>query len=205
MAQKKSKKRKKSAAEETQEKAAREGESETQVVDYYDDVQLNLNDAPFGPWAFEFANCFFDENYTEEEGVLAYKYDLPHHDDYCGYYENLSVGEDCETRPYDTTAYSHVTFIAKSGDDKVHRFYLELINWERFAEFHQGRPEAVGPFQASAEWSRFEIKLEDVYQDTLDPSGIKSLSIKIKREANYPDSGLVLFDNFAFIKNEGSN
>ncbi len=200
-----SKKRKKSAAEETQEKAARQGEVETEIVDYFDDVQLNLNGAPFGPWNFEFANCFFDENYTEEEGVLAYKYDLPHHDDFCGYYENLAVGADCETQAYDTTEFEYVTFLAKSGDDMTHRFYLELINWERFAEFHQGRPEAVGPFDATAEWSRIEVKLADVYKDTLDPAGIKSLSIKIKREANFPDHGLVLFDNFAFIKKEGSN
>jgi hypothetical protein len=199
------KKRKKSAAEENQEKAAREGGAETEIVDYFDDVQMNLNDAPFGPWNFEFANCFFDESYEGEEGVLAYKYDLPHHDDFCGYYENLSVGEDCETTPYDTRPYEYATFIAKSGDDKTHRFYLELINWERFAEFHQGRPEAVGPFDATGEWNRFEVNLADVYKDTLDPAGIKSLSIKIKREANYPDHGLILFDNFAFIEKEGSN
>lgn len=199
-----SKKRKKSADEENQEKAAREGEGETEIIDYFDDVQLNLNGAPFGPWNFEFANCFFDED-PEEEGVLTYKYDLPHDDDFCGYYENLAVGDDCETRPYDTSEFEYVTFLTKSGDEKTHRFYLELINWERFAEFHQGRPEAVGPFEATPEWSRFEVKLADVYKDTLDPTGIKSLSIKIKREPNFPDHGVVLFDNFAFIKSEGSN
>ncbi len=199
------KKRKKSAEEVSKEKAAREGDAVTEIIDYFDDVQLNLHDAPFGPWNFEFATCAFDETYDEEEGVLAYSYDLPHHDDYCGYYENLSVGEDCETKPYDTTPYKYATFIAKSGDEKTHRFYLELINWERFAEFHQGRPEAVGPFEATGEWTRFEVVLEDVYKDLLDPAGIKSLSIKIKREPNYPDSGLILFDNFAFIKKEGSN
>jgi hypothetical protein len=200
-----SKKREKSAAEKGQEKAAREAGAEAEIIDYFDDVQMNLHDAPFGPWKFESATCFFDESYDGEEGVLAYKYDLPHHEDYCGYYENLSVGEDCETTPFDTRPYEYATFIAKSGDEKTHRFYLELINWERFAEFHQGRPEAVGPFDATGEWNRYEINLADAYKDTLDPAGIKSLSIKITREANFPDSGLILFDNFAFIKKEGSN
>jgi hypothetical protein len=200
-----SKKRKKSEDEANKEKAAREGAEETEVVDYYDDVQLNLHNAPFGPWNFEFANCFFDETYEGEEGVLAYKYDLPHHDDFCGYYENLQVGEDCETRPHDTTAYSHVTFIAKSGDENKHRFYLEMINWERFAEFHQGRPEFTGPFEAGPEWTRYEVKLEDIYRDTLNPEGIKSVSFKIKREPNYPDHGLILFDNVAFLKKEEAN
>ncbi len=199
------KKRKKSKEEEEREKKAREAGEETEIVDYFDDVQLNLLDAPFGEWNFEFANCFFDAAPAGDEGVLAFKYDLPHHDDYCGYFENLKVGEDCETQPYDTSEFTHLTFIAKSGDDKSHRLHVEMINWERFAEFHQGRPESVGPFDVTDKWQRYEIPLGDLYKDTLNPSGIKSVSFKIKREANFPDHGLILFDNVAFMKKEGAN
>ncbi len=76
---------------------------------------------------------------------------------------------------------------------------------ERFAEFHQGRPESVGPFDVTDKWQRYEIPLGDLYKDTLNPSGIKSVSFKIKREANFPDHGLILFDNVAFMKKEGAN
>jgi hypothetical protein len=198
------KKRKKTQEEIDKEKAARDGAKETEVVDYYDDVQTNLLGAPFGDWNFEFAGCRFADAPEGDEGALAFSYDLPHDDDYCGYYENLSIGKDCETRGYDTSKFTHMTFIYKSGDDKEHMLYAEMINWERFAEFHQGRPESVGPYIAKAKWQRAEIPLPKFYKDTLDPATIKSVSFKIKREANYPDHGLILFDNVAFINKKGT-
>ena len=139
------KKRKKSRDQEEKEAKAKTGKQEAEVEDIYDDVQLNVLGAPFGPWNFEFANCSFGETPKEDEGALAFRYDLPHDDDYCGYFENLSIGRDCETGQYDTSIYESLTFIAKSGDGQKHKIYAEMINWEKFAEFHRAAPKPWAP------------------------------------------------------------
>ena len=62
----------------------------------------------------------------------------------------------------------------------------------------------MGPYEVGEEWTRFEIPLTEIYRDTLSPTGIKSVSFKFRREPNFPDHGMVLIDNVAFIKKEGA-
>lgn len=182
-----------------EEAAQKTGQAQT-VEEVFDDITLNMFDSPFLPWKFEFGNCEFGTAPDGEEGVLALHYDLPHHDDYCGYFEHLKLGKDCEAAPFDSRAYDKLTFIVKSGDGERHEVYAEMVNWEKFAEFHQGRTEPVGPFEVPVdEWKRYEIPLTELYKDTLVPEEIKSISFKVMRK-DQADKGLILFDNVAFIK-----
>jgi len=180
--------------------AAKESDKVQEITEIYDDVTTNLLDAPFLPWKFEFGACSFVAAPEDEEGVLALHYDIPHHDDYCGYFEHLKLRKDCEAGKFDATPYEALTFIVKSGDGEPHQIYAEMVAWEKFAEFHQGRTEPVGPFEVPVdEWKRYEIALPKIYKDTLLPDSIKSISFKVMR-ANQPDTGVILFDNVALIK-----
>jgi hypothetical protein len=192
--------REKTDEQKAAEAKAKEEGKEIEVVEVFDDVTLNLRDAPFGPWTFEFANCSFGAAPEGETGVLPLAYDLPHNDDYCGFFENLGMGKDCETTPLDASVMESVTFIVRSGDGEKHSFFVELVAWEKYAEFHQGRSEAFGPIEAGKDWKRFEIPVSDIVKKEIDPASIKSVSFKVRREANYPDHGLILFDNVAFVR-----
>lgn len=197
------KKRKKTAEEEAADKKARESGQITEVEDFFDDVYLNLLGAPFDTWTYESGSCSFADGPEGEDGVMALRYDIPYHDAYCGYFENLGLGRDCEAQAFDATEYKALTFIAKSGDGAVHRFSTELVPWERFAEFHQGKARLMGPFEVGEKWKRFEIPLSDFCKDPDEIRRLKSVSFKFKREANFPDAGLLLIDNVALIKKEG--
>ena len=180
--------------------AAEKSGKEQEIIEIYDDVTQNLLDAPFLPWKFEFGACAFVDAPEDEEGVLALHYDLPHHDDYCGYFEHLRLRKDCEAGKFDATPYERLTFIVKSGDGEPHQVYAEMVAWEKFAEFHQGRTEPLGPFAVPADgWKRYEIALPKLYKDTLLPDSIKSVSFKVMR-LNQPDTGVILFDNVALIR-----
>jgi len=194
------KKRKKTDEESAAEAKAKEEGKQIEVVDVFDGQLLNLLDAPFGPWNFEFAGCAFGDPPQGEKGVLAFAYDLPHDDDYCGFFENLGMGKDCESTPFDASVVDKVTFLVRSGDGQKHAFFVELVAWEKFAEFHQGRSEPFGPLEAGEAWKRYEVAVSDIVKRDIDPTAIKSVSFKIRREANYPDHGLILFDNVAMVR-----
>jgi hypothetical protein len=185
-------------------KKAEEAAAKTGVVqkveEVFEGITLNMLDSPFLPWKFEFGICDFAEVPEDDEGALAISYDLPHDDDYCGYFEHLKLGQDCEAEPFDSSIFEKLTFIVKSGDGEPHEVYAEMVAWEKFAEFHQGRTEPVGPFKVPADkWVRYEVPLVDLYKDTLIPDSIKSVSFKVVRQ-NQADTGVILFDNIAFIK-----
>jgi hypothetical protein len=194
------KSREKTAEEKAAEEKARSSEKETEIVDFFDDVKLNLLEAPFAAWTYESGICSFVSPPKEEAGVLALSYDIPYDDAFCGYFENLAMDKSCESGPFDARDYETLTFIVKSGDDQEHKFVAELVPWERFAEFHQGEPRHSGTLLAGKEWKRYELPLAEIMKDPVERQRIKSVSFKIKREPNYPDSGVVLLDNVAFIK-----
>ncbi|MBM4355328.1 MAG: hypothetical protein FJ109_16340 [Deltaproteobacteria bacterium] len=194
------KKRKKTDEESAAEAKAKQEGKQIEVVDIFDGQLLNLLDAPYGPWNFEFSGCAFGDAPEGEKGVLPFAFDLPHDDDYCGYFENLGMGKDCESVPFDARPIDKITFLARSGDAEKHAFFVELVAWEKFAEFHQGRSEPFGPIEAGTEWKRFEVAVADIVKRDIDPSAIKSVSFKVRREPNYPDHGLILFDNIALVK-----
>jgi len=176
------------------------GDKPQEIEESYDGVILNKLDAPFGPWNYEFGMCETAEPPQDEKGAFALGYDLPHDDSYCGYFETFKMGKDCEAAPFDVAPYERVTFLVKSGDGAAHRIWVELVAWEKYAEFHQGRTESLGPFEVPmGKWKRYEVELSDLVKDALTPSSIKSVSFKVTREKQ-ADSGVILFDNIALIK-----
>jgi hypothetical protein len=176
------------------------GDEPKEVTESYDGILLNKLDAPFGPWTFEFGSCEMADPPENEKGTFALSYDLPNDDAYCGYFETFSMGKDCESAPFDVAPFEKLSFIVKSGDGKPHRLFVELVAWEKYAEFHQGRTEAVGPFEVPVDaWKRYDVELKDLIKDALAPSSIKSVSFKLTRDKQ-PDGGVILFDNIALIK-----
>lgn len=174
------------------------GADEEEVAE---DVYLNKLGATFDAWSFEEGVCSIQARTEKDGDVLAMTYDIATDDSYCGYFENLKLAKDCETRSFDLSEYDVLTFITASGDEADHVFSIEVVQWEKYAEFHQGKPSIFGPIKVNKEWTRHEIPIKDLCKKEVDPTFVKSISFKVPRKGQ-PDKGVILLDNVALIKKE---
>ncbi len=176
------------------------GEENVPGEEVEEELKLNLLKATFDTWQYEGASCTYADLPEGVTGVAALAYDLPYDDAFCGMFENLGLGKDCETDKRDLGNYQALTFLAKSGDAAEHKLYVEIVQWEKYAEFHQGKAAEFGPITIPADrWKRFQIPMEKLCRDDVQPFSVKSVSFKVKR-AGHPDKGVILIDNVAFIK-----
>ncbi len=170
------------------------------------EVKLNNLEATFSAWSFESAGCTLESRFDGGEEVMALSYDVATDDSYCGYIENLRM-QGCDTRSFDLTPFESITFLARSGDHHDHNVYIEIVQWERFADFNQGKAAESEAILVTPEWKRFEIPIQSIcYEGTrrrpiVDPSFVKSIGVKLTREGD-TDQGVVLLDNLALIRKQ---
>jgi hypothetical protein len=164
-----------------------------------EEVKLNRLGANFTDWSFESSTCTIYEEQDQGETVMALGYDIATDDSYCGYMENLKLGKDCDTKLFDLSPFETLTFLAKSGDDHDHQLLVEIIQWEKYAEFHQGRAAQFGPITVGREWKRHEVPIAKVCKKDVDPTFVKSVGLKVTRMGS-SDKGIILIDNMALIR-----
>ena len=171
-----------------------------------EEVTLNRLDATFTAWFFESSSCtIFAENDNGEQ-IMALDYDVATDDSYCGYTENLKLAKDCDTKLYDLSPFQALTFLARSGDTQEHHLIIEIVQWEKYAEFHQGRAAQFGPITVGKDWKRHEYAIRDICKkgpkQEVDPTFVKSVGFKVTRQGG-TDKGIVFLDNVALIKENG--
>ncbi len=164
-----------------------------------EEVKLNRLGANFTDWSFESSTCTIYEEQDKGETVMALRYDIATDDSYCGYVENLKLGKDCDTKLFDLSPFETLTFLARSGDDHDHKLFVEIVQWERYAEFHQGRAARFGPLTVGQEWKRHEVPIAKVLKKDVDPTFVKSVGLKVTRIGD-SDRGIILIDNMALIR-----
>ncbi|GEM_PF-6549647 len=181
-----------------------EGKKETNSEDVSADLTLNNLGGVWNTFSWEDGVCAVDHEIEEaEKGVLTLHYDLPSNVDYCGVYDDLKPRtDDCDiTDKMDFTDITHITFIGKSvgGQDKT--VNLELMLWDRSVRGNQGAAKAAPKgFLLTSDWQRFAVKVDDIIKDdAASRKFIKSVSLRIARQAGEPTEGYVLIDDMALV------
>lgn len=165
--------------------------------DYASEGALRTNKfgAASGTWGFKGGKCK-----TEVvDGALKLTYIFPLGDSECGTYEYFK-GQAGKPEPFDISAYEKIAVLMRSGDGKEHRLTLEIVELDPYAEALQGYVASSPTWTVGSEWRRFEVRLEDTLHPRFNRKMGKQLGLRLRRQDQQGDSGVVLVDKIALIE-----
>jgi hypothetical protein len=169
------------------------------LVDTFDgtvEKKANLWEGFIGTWTFKSGSC---QVAPGPEKTLKLSYKLPIGSSQCGFFEYLKGGEG-KSEAVDVSGYTGLTFQLRSADERVHKLRLEVVQWDKLAEYNQG-PVFTGKeaLVAKPYWRRYEYKLTELPQG-FDLKAIKSIGLTLDGRDGFGQDGTVLVDNLAFIQ-----
>lgn len=152
----------------------------------------------FDTWGFRGGKCRLSQ--VEEGGSrrLRVEFALPLANSQCGTFEYLA-GERGKPREVDIRPYRSVVFLLKSGDESEHRVRLEVTELDPYDAALQGYVGESRPLVAGREWTRYEVRLDDILHPMFDRSKGKQVGIRLDRKDQGGPSGVILMDNLAFV------
>ncbi len=161
----------------------------------------NDRGAYFGTWTYRDGRCQLVQGADGDEQVLDIVYSLPHADlSACGYFEYIE-GAPGEAQKVDISAFAKVGFIARTKDGNKVAIRLELVEFDKFANYNQGIVSQSPTVLVDGEWRRFEVDLQQLAR-TWDLSSSKSIGFRVDAKDDNVGKGTIQLDNFVLIKPE---
>ncbi len=157
--------------------------------------RLNRFGGAYGTWGFRGGKC----RIAVSDGVLQVTYALPMGDSECGTFEYLK-GAVGKPEPFDIRAFERVALLLKSGDGKLHRVVLEVVELDPYAQALQGYVGESPVFVAGPDWKRYEVRLDDILHPRFDRRMGKQVGLRVRRKDQDQASGVVLVDNLTLIE-----
>lgn len=166
-----------------------------------DQERRNRRGGYFGTWTYRDGKCVLAQESEGGAGVMKLSYVLPHSNlSACGYFEYFE-GPPGDAKKADISGFRKVGFIAKSATGEPVQLRLELVEFDKYANYNQGIVSESEPFLVDGEWRRHEIELKKL-ADTWNVASSKSIGFRVDAKDDNPGKGVVLIDNLVLIKKE---
>lgn len=168
-----------------------------------DQQRRNKRGGYFGTWTYRDGKCELAQDTAEGSGVMKLSYVLPHNDlSACGYFEYFD-GPPGDAKRADVSGFAKAGFIARSATGEPVHVRLELVEFDKYANYNQGIVSESEPFLVDDQWRRHEIDLKKLAA-TWKLSSAKSIGFRIDAKDDNPGKGIVLIDNLVLIRPERS-
>lgn len=166
-----------------------------------DQERRNKRGGYFGTWTYRDGKCELAQETAEGSGAMKLSFILPHSDlSACGYFEYFD-GPPGDAKKADISGFSKVGFIAKSATGDPLRVRLELVEFDKYANYNQGIVSESDPLEVDGEWRRHELDIKKL-ATTWKLSSAKSLGFRIDAKDDNPNKGVLLIDNLVLVKKE---
>lgn len=164
-----------------------------------DQDRRNKRDGYFGTWTYRDGKCGLTAAEDAGAGVLELKFLLPHSDlSACGYFEYFE-GSPGDAKKADISEFGKVGFIAKSATGAPLTVRLELVEFDKFANYNQGIVSESEPLKIDGEWRRHEVDLRKLAK-TWDIASAKSVGFRVDAKDKNPGQGVLLVDNLVLVR-----
>jgi len=157
----------------------------------------------FGTYTYRDGKCELAAETADGAGALKLSYALPHSKlSACGYFEYFE-GPPGDAKKADISGFSKVSFVAKSTTGERVTLRLELVEFDKYANYNQGIVSESEPLVVDGQWRRHELDLKELAA-TWKLSSTKSVGFRIDAKDGNPGAGAILVDHLVLVRKEGA-